>query len=1085
MIVPVQGQMSHLNSLTTPTVDEVKKTFLQGPGKDFSTAPLWVWNDLLSEQQIRDTLRELAGQEVKQAFIHPRPGLMTPYLSEDWFRLWRVALDESKKLGMNLWIYDENSYPSGFAGGFVPDQWPESRAKGLAFQNVKSLKSIDNDVLFVYEIQGNNQYKNITEKAKKDGTLSQGNWLIARLQYAPTGDWFAGKFYVDLLKKGVTEKFIDLTHQAYKKELGSTFGTGIRGIFTDEPHIAPFGQIKWTEDLPKQFELKYHYSLIDVLPLLTQHGQYKISDGRVVDWKEVRHNFYQTLLNLFIERWSKPNFEFCEKNGLQYTGHYWEHGWPNILHGPDPMAMYVWHHRPAIDMLMNDRSDSVNAQFGNIRAVRELSSVANQLGRSQRLSETYGAGGWDLRFEDMKRIGDWQYALGVTATDEHLSYITIRGARKHDHPQSFSYHASWWSNYHVIAKWHTRMSWLLSQGRQANPLLILQPTTTMWCYQYEQDLTDRGQAFANFIQRCEGAQVEYDLGSEDILDRLGSVEKKNILTVGKAEYSSVLLPEGMENLNRATLLLLEKYVKNGGVLYRMGQVPQRIEGMPVNLSDKMVQNAFHFLFGDEKDNSGTAKQIKELSLWNNIDMTLPLYSTNAFKQAQKDKNIKYTDSFRIRPTLLYHHRRRFIDGEMIFICNTDIENTQSGCFCIPSDYSIEVLDPLNGTADKDSVLSVDINADSGKYTSVAFELPPCGGRVWLLKRDKNPIRKPSLNISEITISAKKMYPPRRMNPNTLVIDYCSLKMKDKEIKDAYFFNINEELWKSFGFSANPWRSAVQFKDELIKRNFEKGKGFSVSYRFKLDAEYVKGLSKENPLEVVIEKAVQYKITCNGKCIQAKEDEWWLDKSFGKINLNSVVQVGDNELTIQRDTMNMYCEIMPIFLLGNFTLQTEEQGFIVKKELPLVVEKPWNMQGLPFYSYDVSYREDFDVALKQNAKYYVKLPRIGNLENVNSKARWNGSVARVIVNDRLAGHIIAEPCQLEVGSLLKNGLNKVEVVITGTPKNVFGPFHAGKMRGRAWPNAFTTGPKCMPYGDKYDTIPYGLLDPFVLNELLPY
>ena len=55
--------------------------------------------------------------------------------------------------------------------------------------------------------------------------------------------------------------------------------------------------------------------------------------------------------------------------------------------------------------------------------------MANQLGRQRTLCEAYGAGGWDLRFEDMKRIGDWLYVLGVNTLDEHLSYITIRGAR--------------------------------------------------------------------------------------------------------------------------------------------------------------------------------------------------------------------------------------------------------------------------------------------------------------------------------------------------------------------------------------------------------------------------------------------------------------------------------------------------------------------------------------------------------------------------------------------------------------------------------------------------------------------------------
>ena len=76
------------------------------PPRQYSTGPLWVWNDMLTEEQVVGTLRDLAAQQVKQAFVHPRPGLMTPYLSGDWFRLWKVALGEAERLDMNLWIYD-------------------------------------------------------------------------------------------------------------------------------------------------------------------------------------------------------------------------------------------------------------------------------------------------------------------------------------------------------------------------------------------------------------------------------------------------------------------------------------------------------------------------------------------------------------------------------------------------------------------------------------------------------------------------------------------------------------------------------------------------------------------------------------------------------------------------------------------------------------------------------------------------------------------------------------------------------------------------------------------------------------------
>ncbi len=107
---------------------------------------------MLTEEQIRGTLRDLAGQKVMQAFVHPRPGLMTPYLSDEWFRLWKIALDEAEKLDMNIWIYDENSYPSGFAGGHVPEVMPESRGRGLVFREEKQAPESGDDTVAVYRV---------------------------------------------------------------------------------------------------------------------------------------------------------------------------------------------------------------------------------------------------------------------------------------------------------------------------------------------------------------------------------------------------------------------------------------------------------------------------------------------------------------------------------------------------------------------------------------------------------------------------------------------------------------------------------------------------------------------------------------------------------------------------------------------------------------------------------------------------------------------------------------------------------------------------------------------------------------------
>ena len=235
--------------------------------------------------------------------------------------------------------------------------------------------------------------------------------------------------------------------------------------------------------------------------------------------------------------------------------------------------MYAWHQRPAIDCLMNQYAENTHAQFGNLRMPRELSSVANQLGMKRTLCEVYGAGGWDLRFEDMKRIGDWLEVLGVNTLNQHLSYVTIRGARKRDHPQSFSYHEPWWDAYHVSAEYLARVSLALSQGEQVNRVLVLEPTTTAWMYQGDgAKLKELGDSFFKLLMALEAAQVEYDIGDEDVIARHGSLEGGQ-LRIGNRTYRQVVLPPLMENVNSQTKAFLDQVD-----VAVTGTLPERVDG---------------------------------------------------------------------------------------------------------------------------------------------------------------------------------------------------------------------------------------------------------------------------------------------------------------------------------------------------------------------------------------------------------------------------------------------------------------------------------------------------------------------------
>jgi len=993
------------------------KTIFADPPRRHSSGPLWVWNDMLREEQIISTLRDLAGQNVKQVFVHPRPGLMTPYLSDEWFRLWQVALDEAKRLDMNVWIYDENSYPSGFAGGLVPEAMPSSRGMGLALREQKQPPELSDDIVAVFRLDGDD-YENVTEQIKSGQKLPESRYLVASILRAGTSGWFGGKFYVNLLSAGVTEKFLEITLEPYRKRFGKQFGKRICGVFTDEPHILPAGGHPWAEDFARVFEKKWGYKLVDHLPCLVKP---------IGDYKRVRHNFFQVALELFIERWAKPYYEYCQKYNLEFTGHYWEHEWPNCLRAPDNMAMYAWHQRPAIDTLMNQYREDTHAQFGNIRAVKELSSVAHQLGLRRTLCEAYGAGGWDLRFEDIKRIGDWLYVLGVNTLNEHLSYITIRGARKRDHPQSFSYHEPWWQDYHVIARYFTRLSAALSHGRVPNHILVIEPTTTAWMYQADPSarghLNRIGAEFQKLVVDLAKAQVEFDLGCEDIIARHGSVDGR-VFKIGRARYHTVVLPPLMENLNARTMELLEKYVEAGGTVFCCGDPPALVDG---SASDR-------------------AKKVSQHHCWRKVETAaLPTVlpaPRDGFKIVHHDRS----------KGILLHHRRKLKDGDLLFVTNTSIDSPCTASVTARA-KSVELWDPETGdispwpfTIDEDRV-------------NLSLELPPCGSiLLFLSKKAGKPAPADSPKATTIPPATELII--KRVAPNVLSLDYVDITAGGETKNKLYFYRANQFAFQKNGMDRNPWDSAVQFRDELISKKFPPNSGFEATYRFTIEDNVPK------PLYIVIERPDLYKITCNGTAVSPAGDKWWLDKSFGMIDITAAARVGENTVTIKASPMTIYHELEPAYILGDFTLKAVDSGFVIVPQ-QLLRLGPWNSQGLVFYAAGVSYKQKFNVT-RLEGRYFVSLPD------------WYGSVARVIVNGRVAGRIFHQAWECGVTRWLKVGLNTVEVVVVGTLKNTLGPHHGNPPLGSAWPAMFHRGPETgPPPGEKYHTVGYGLFKPFEL------
>ena len=1045
------------------TLSEVKDRF-HSPPAAYRPAPLYVWNDDLREEEIARQLQAFKEQGFGGVFIHPRPGLIVPYLSLRWLELWRFTVEECKKRGMYAYIYDENSYPSGFAGGHVPDRMPESRAfsiRGEVFapERINEM-TLGPDTIALYRMLPGEREKDDFERiplpnlsasetaAEARMELEPGAYLLySRIPNKPS-DWFGGKTYVDLLRPGVTSKFLEVTLGAYDTVLSDEYGKNVLACFTDEPECSA----RWTVDFPEAFEERCGYDILDCLYSL---------DREAGDWKRVRHDFSSTLLTLYIERFAKPYYQACDERGIALTGHVWEHGWPQSHKGPDTMSFNAWQHIPGIDCLFNNYSEGPHAQLGNYRASAEIRSIANQLGKVRTLCEAYGGAGWELTFEDMKRIGDYLYVTGVNFFDPILSFYSLRGERKRDYPTDLSYHSPWWEAYHISADYFARLSWALSSGRERNELLVIEPTTTMWMYDWSsgsrEQLERLGAGFQRMITELAAGQIAFDLGSEPVIADRGSV-RGGRFHIGERSYSTVVLPPGLENLERTTVDLLDKFVMSGGCIVSYVGVPGYIDGR-IDPSAEIIKQKAGTRWIDISSSKTAPSDI-----WPPQDVVVSADEPEGGR--------------------VFHLTRELDDGCLLFVVNTSLDRAAAG-FAAANGKRVEIWDSSTGTC---TPIEMD-DAAQKTFSSLRafnlspnklvwdFHLPPAGSALFAIWNEgdaPSPSMEKRHPAYDLNHRKQQFYTPRapieiqRLDPNVLLLDYADLILNGGEYENLYYYDAQTRIYKAHGFERNPWKHAIQFENEIDAREvFPEESGFELRYPFTIETGDA-GNRIPN-LKLVLERGELYEVTVNGHSIQPVHGDYWIDPSFNIYPIESEwLQAGRNVISTIGRPFSIHHEPQPVCLLGDFALRSAEKGWTITSAKPL---EPggWSLQGMPFYAGRTAYTQQFTCA-KDNGEFYVEL------------ADWNGIAARVDVNGHNAGYIGWRPWKLPVTKFIQDGTNAISVTVFGSFKNLWGPHHRGPVRGNTGPFSFPAAKDGQPPGERYDAIEYGLNAPFKVYSI---
>ena len=113
--------------------------------------------------------------------------------------------------------------------------------------------------------------------------------------------------------------------------------------------------------------------------------------------------------------------------------------------------------------------------------------------------------------------------------------------------------------------------------------------------------------------------------------------------------------------------------------------------------------------------------------------------------------------------------------------------------------------------------------------SAKFDLPPSGSLLLFLSQ--KPIEGEFPHETVTTLAATAPVKISRLEPNVLTLDYVDVTAGGETKQDIYFYQANQFAWQKNGLERNPWDSAVQFKDELIRKTFPPGSGFTASYKF--------------------------------------------------------------------------------------------------------------------------------------------------------------------------------------------------------------------------------------------------------------
>lgn len=926
---------------------------LKNPPKKYRPAPFWSWNEKLSVEETVNQINEMEKAGIGGYFMHARGGLQTEYMSEEWFQNIKASIECGGEKGMLSWGYDENGWPSGFGSGVV-------NGMGIKYQQ-KYLRYKETD-------------EPITDEFTIINIEKDGRFLHFYYEVNP--------FYVDTLDGEVIDEFIKSTHQKYLETLGEDFGK-MTGFFTDEPQVSRNG-FPWSFILEREYMKAYGEPLAPQLECIFFETE---------NSSKVRYNYWKLVRDLFAENFMARIYAWCKDNGSRLTGHMViEEGfYSHIFANGCCMPPYEYMDVPGMDHL--------GRSHASIQTEMQLSSVANQLGKKQILSETFALCGWNVSFEELRDIYEHQMVHGINYLCQHLEGYTLRGIRKRDYPASLFKHQPWWKEYRTFNDMVSRIGMLVAEGEINYNVLVLHTIESAWLtIEFGKPQSEVCNDMLSTMTALEQAQIQYHLGDGRIMERYGSVEGQR-LKVGTQKYSVVVVPP-CTCLGKSTYNLLAQFKENGGTIIFVNNVPSMIDGVETDCFEFLAEGCPVVSFADLGATvPETAKRVKLLG-----------------EEADTKPVITLVRDFSDRNMSMYYFFNNSNDYHRV----TAEFKGKSAC----------VFDTLTG---EEIPAAFEACGDNVK---VDCELFPKGSRIFFVFDDEARLTGDATEnaLKPLNESLKGEW-AISSDDNALTLDYCDLYF-DGEL-NAQNLPISDVQEKACSFERMV-KTDVVYKFEVRENGFNKCK-------------------------LVVETPEIFDIFVNGEAIAKNVEGFYRDTAFKVIDIRKYVKQGSNEIKLscefvqseavyenmkkslvfesEKNKLTYDMEIEAVYLIGDFAVNSDDEwvygerrgvatngNFFITEQKATVTDGDIVPQGYPFFAGEVTFKKVINLSKDELANRSIEF------------AKRCSSVTSVKINGKDAGKILWQPYKLSVGDLLKEGDNEIEITVTGTLRNLLGPFH---------------------------------------------